>query len=142
VSARLEQVKLLLRGIRLDSERYQQLYTLLEEQRMGMIRRASDALAVVNGQIDLLYPALSASARTRHETLLSLGVTPDSAGMAQVFSWLPAAQKAAANQAWQQLAGSVAACRRFNEKNGELLIRQYAFVRDFLGFEPDFIYRP
>jgi len=106
VSARLEQVKLLLRGIRLDSERYQQLYP------------------------------------TRHETLLSLGVTPDSAGMAQVFSWLPAAQKAAANQAWQQLAGSVAACRRFNEKNGELLIRQYAFVRDFLGFEPDFIYRP
>lgn len=142
MSVKLEQVKLLLRGIRTDSERYQQLHSLLNGQRLCMIRRASDALIAVNAQIDLLYPVLSLNARTRRETLLSLGVTPDSAGIAQVFGWLPAVQKAAASQAWQQLAGNVEGCKRLNEKNGELLTRQYAFVQTFLGLEPDFIYHP
>lgn len=142
MSSKLEQVKLLLHGIRTDNERYHQLHNLLKEQRLCMIRRTSDALIAVNAQIDLLYPALSLSARARRERLLLLGMTPDGAGMAQVFSWLPAVQKTAARQVWQQLAENIAACRRYNEKNGELLIRQHAFVQAFLGLEPHFIYHP
>lgn len=140
MSIKLEQVKLLLRGIRTDNERYHQLHNLLKEQRLCMIRRTSDALIAVNAQIDLLYPALSLSAHARREMLQSLALTPDGAGMAQVFSWLPVVQKTAARQAWQQLAENIEACKRYNEKNGELLTRQHAFVQTFLGLEPHFIY--
>ncbi|MEE6802173.1 flagellar export chaperone FlgN, partial [Escherichia coli O8:H10] len=103
MSSKLEQVKLLLRGVRTDGERYRQLHSLLEEQRLCMIRRASDALIAVNADIERLYPLLSSSARLRRETLLSLGVTADDTGMQQVFSWLPTVQHTAARQAWQQL---------------------------------------
>jgi len=142
VSVKLEQVKLLLRGIRTDNDSYRQLHTLLKEQRLCMIRRASDALLAVNMQIDQLYPALSLNARVRRETLLSLGVTADSVGIAQVFSWLPTIQKTAARQAWRQLEENIAACKRYNEKNGELLTRQQEFIETFLGREPPFIYHP
>ena len=142
MSKKLEQVKLLLRGIRTDSERYRQLHNLLKAQRLCMIRRASDALITVNADIDRLYPLLSSSGRLRRETLLSLGVTADGVGVQQVFSWLPPVQKAAARQAWQQLTTSVTECKRYNEKNGELLTRQHAFVQAFLGLESHFIYHP
>lgn len=142
MSSKLEQVKLLLRGIRTDGERYRQLHNLLEEQRLCMIRRASDALIAVNADIERLYPLLSSSARLRRETLLSLGVTADDTGMQQVFSWLPTVQNTAARQAWQQLTASVTACKRYNEKNGELLTHQHVFVQALLGFEPHFIYHP
>lgn len=142
MSRKLEQVKLLLRGIRTDNNGYHQLHNLLKEQRLCMIRRASDALIAVNMQIDRLYPALSLSARVRREALLSLGVTADSVGIALVFSWLPPVQKTAARQAWQQLEENIAACQRYNEKNGELLTRQHAFVQTFLGLETPFIYHP
>ena len=142
MSGKLEQVKLLLRGIRTDRERYQQLHHLLKEQRLCTIRRSSDALLGVNADIEQLYSLLSSSAHLRRETLLSLGVTADDVGIQQVFSWLPSTQKTAARQAWQALAVSVAACKRYNEKNGELLARQHAFVQAFLGLESHFIYHP
>lgn len=142
MSKKLEQVKLLLRGIRTDSERYRQLYNLLKAQRLCLIRRASDALITVNTDIDRLYPLLSSSAHLRRETLLSLGVTADGVGVQQVFCWLPTVQKAAARQVWQQLMTSVTECKRYNEKNGELLTRQHAFVQAFLGLESHFIYHP
>lgn len=142
MSRKLEQVKLLLRGIRTDNDSYHQLHNLLKEQRMCMIRRASDALLAINAQIDQRYSVLSLSACVRRETLLSLGVTADSTGLAQVFRWLPAVQKAAARQAWQQLEENIAACQRYNEKNGELLTRQHAFVQRFLGLDTHFIYHP
>ncbi|WP_312456631.1 flagellar protein FlgN [Pseudescherichia sp.] len=142
MSHKLEQVKLLLRGIRTDNDSYRQLHSLLKEQRIGMIRRASDVLLAVNAQIDQRYSALILSTRVRRETLLSLGVTADGSGIAQVFSWLPGEQKTAARQAWQQLEENIAACQRYNEKNGELLTRQHAFVQTFLGLETHFIYHP
>ncbi len=111
MSHKLEQVKLLLRGIRTDNDSYHQLHNLLKEQRMCMIRRASDALLAINAQIDQRYSVLNLSACVRRETLLSLGVTADSTGLAQVFRWLPAVQKAAARQAWQQLEENIAACQ-------------------------------
>lgn len=142
MSRKLEQVKRLLRGIRTDNDSYRQLHSLLKEQRLCMIRRASDALLTVNAQIDQCYSALRLSTRVRRETLLSLGVTADGTGIAQVFSWLPVEQKRAARQAWQQLEEDITACQRYNEKNGELLARQQAFVQAFLGLDTHFIYHP
>ncbi|MRT14710.1 flagellar protein FlgN [Enterobacteriaceae bacterium RIT711] len=141
MSNKLEQVKLLLRGIRTDVEHYQQLRALLEEQRLCMIRRASEALLAVNARINMHYELLSNSTRERRETLLTLGVTADCAGINQVFSWLPVQQKDAAKGLWKQLEHLAENCKAFNEKNGELLTMQYEFVQVFLGTEPNFIYQ-
>ncbi|EET5202542.1 flagellar protein FlgN, partial [Escherichia coli] len=62
-------------------------------------------------------------------------------GLAQVFTWLPAVQKAAAQQLWQRLEQKAERCKAYNDKNGELLIRQYEFIQSFLGSEADFLYQ-
>lgn len=53
MSTKLHQVKALLQGIREDDSRYDTLRTLLEQQRLCMIRRASDELLAVNEAIAL-----------------------------------------------------------------------------------------
>lgn len=142
MSNKLEQVKTLLRGIRTDIDGYKQLRILLEEQRLHMIRRSCAALLDVNARINEHYLTLSHGTRVRRDILIALGVTPDRAGMATVFSWLPAAQKNAAHEGWQELEAAAENGKTFNEKNGELLTMQYEFVQAFLGTGPEFIYQP
>lgn len=141
MSTQLERVKSLLRGIRADEEGYQQLRKLLEQQRLCMIKRDSEALTSVNARINQRYNSLSNATRERHETLLQLGVTADRTGIDQVFNWLPPLQKEAAAGLWTRLERQVESCKTYNEKNGELLTRQYEFVQTFLGTGPDFIYQ-
>ena len=50
-------------------------------------------------------------------------------------------QKAAAQQLWQRLEQKAERCKAYNDKNGELLIRQYEFIQFFLGGETDFLYQ-
>lgn len=140
MSTRLEQVKALLQGIRDDGTRYDSLRQLLEQQRLCMIRRASEELLAVNEIIQQHYEQLSNSTRERRTILQRLGVSGNRAGLEQVFSWLPGPQKNAASTWWQHLEQKAERCKAYNEKNGDLLIRQYEFIQSFLGTEPDFIY--
>jgi len=142
VSTRLHQVKRLLQGVREDDTLYDGLRTLLEQQRLCMIRRASDELLAVNDTIQRHYDLLKENSQLRRSLLLKLGVTASRAGMEEVFSWLPAPQKSAAQGRWQHLEQKVERCKSYNEKNGDLLIRQYEFIQTFLGTEPHFIYQP
>jgi len=141
VSTRLQQVKTLLQGIREDGTRYDALRHQLEQQRLCMIRRASEELLAVNETIQQHYEQLQNSSQQRRSILQLLGVSVDRAGMEQVFSWLPGLQKSAAEGWWQSLEQKAKRCKTYNEKNGELLIRQYEFIQTFLGTEPDFIYQ-
>ncbi|HCD1255929.1 TPA: flagellar protein FlgN [Citrobacter amalonaticus] len=142
MSTQLHHVKALLQGIREDDGRYDILRTLLEQQRLCMIRRASDELLAVNETIHQHYEALNASSRHRRTLLQQLDVNVSRAGLEQVFSWLPAPQKNAAHAWWKRLEQKAERCKSYNEKNGDLLIRQYEFIQSFLGTEPDFIYHP
>ncbi|HEM7927902.1 TPA: flagellar export chaperone FlgN [Citrobacter farmeri] len=142
MSTKLHQVKALLQGIREDDGRYDTLRTLLEQQRLCMIRRASDELLAVNEAIHQHYTALHDSSRQRHTLLQRLEVSVNRAGLEQVFSWLPAPQRHAAQAWWLRLEKKAERCKSYNEKNGDLLIRQYEFIQTFLGTGPDFIYRP
>ncbi|QMD54120.1 flagellar protein FlgN [Citrobacter sp. RHB35-C21] len=141
MSTRLQQVKTLLQGIREDGTRYDALRQQLEQQRLCMIRRASEELLAVNETIKQHYEQLQNSSQQRRSILQLLGVSVDRAGMEQVFSWLPGLQKNAAKSWWQSLEQKAKRCKAYNEKNGELLIRQYEFIQTFLGTEPDFIYQ-
>ncbi|MBJ9240966.1 flagellar export chaperone FlgN [Citrobacter braakii] len=141
MSTRLQQVKTLLQGIREDGTRYDALRHQLEQQRLCMIRRASEELLAVNETIQQHYEQLQNSSQQRRSILQLLGVSVDRAGMEQVFSWLPDVQKNAAESWWQSLEQKAKRCKAYNEKNGDLLIRQYEFIQAFLGTEPDFIYQ-
>ncbi|WP_196207536.1 flagellar protein FlgN [Citrobacter sp. Res13-Sevr-PEB04-36] len=140
MSTRLQQVKTLLQGIREDETLYDTLRTQLEQQRLCMIRRASEELLAVNDCIQEHYERLKNSSQQRRSILQLLGVSVNRAGLEQVFSWLPTPQKIAAQVWWQNLEQKAERCKAYNEKNGELLIRQYEFIQSFLGTEPDFIY--
>lgn len=141
MSTKLQQVKTLLQGIREDGTRYDALRHQLEQQRLCMIRRASEELLAVNETIQQHYEQLQNSSQQRRSILQLLGVSVDRAGMEQVFSWLPDVQKNAAESWWQSLEQKAKRCKAYNEKNGDLLIRQYEFIQAFLGTEPDFIYQ-
>ncbi|WP_089640044.1 flagellar protein FlgN [Escherichia coli] len=136
MSIRLQQVKALLQGIRADDALYDSLRELLQRQRICMIRRASEELLAVNEEITHHYEQLHG-----HSLLKMLGVSVNRDGLAQVFAWLPAVQKAAAQQLWQRLEQKAERCKTYNDKNGELLIRQYEFIQSFLGSEADFLYQ-
>lgn len=68
-----------------------------------MIRRASEELLAVNDEITHHYEQLHGHSHQRHSLLKMLGVSVNRDGLAQVFAWLPAVQKAAAQQLWQRL---------------------------------------
>ena len=141
MSTRLQQVKTLLQGIREDGTRYDALRQQLEQQRLCMIRRDSDKLLAINELIQQHYEQLQNSSQQRRSILQLLGVSVNRAGIEQVFSWLPGVQKSAAEGWWQSLELKAKRCKAYNEKNGDLLIRQYEFIQAFLGTEPDFIYQ-
>lgn len=141
MSTRLQQVKTLLQGIREDGTRYDVLRHQLEQQRLCMIRRDSDKLLAINELIQQHYEQLQNSSQQRRSILQMLGVSVNRAGIEQVFSWLPGVQKSAAEGWWQSLEQKAKRCKAYNEKNGDLLIRQYEFIQAFLGTEPDFIYQ-
>lgn len=142
MSTTLQQVKILLQGIRDDDSHYDALRALLEQQRLCMIRRASDDLLAVNDAIQQYYEQLNTSSQQRRSLLQTLGVSVNRSGLEQVFNWLPVPQKNAARGWWLALEQKAERCKAYNEKNGELLIRQYEFIQTFLGTEPDFIYCP
>ena len=141
MSTRLQQVKTLLQGIREDGTRYDVLRHQLEQQRLCMIRRDSDKLLAINELIQQHYEQLQNSSQQRRSILQLLGVSVNRAGIEQVFSWLPGVQKSAAEGWWQSLELKAKRCKAYNEKNGDLLIRQYEFIQAFLGTEPDFIFQ-
>lgn len=141
MSTRLQQVKTLLQGIREDGTRYDVLRHQLEQQRLCMIRRDSDKLLAINELIQQHYEQLQNSSQQRRSILQLLGVSVNRVGIEQVFSWLPGVQKSAAEGWWQSLELKAKRCKAYNEKNGDLLIRQYEFIQAFLGTEPDFIYQ-
>lgn len=137
---KLQCVKTLLRNILTDTERYQQVLSLLEQQRITMIRRQSETLLALNDALRTQCQALVDSATERRNVLNALGLRADKSGIDTVCGWLPAAQRTLAQDNWRLLERLVKRCRDYNEKNGELLTRQYEFVQRFLGNQDDFLY--
>jgi len=137
---KLQNVKALLRNILDDNDRYQQVLTLLELQRITMIRRQSDELLALNDTLRAQCQSLTDSATERRHLLKALGLEANKRGIDTVCNWLPAAQKSLAQESWKTLERLVKRCRDYNEKNGELLTRQNEFVQRFLGNNDDFLY--
>ena len=85
MSTRLQQVKTLLQGIREDGTRYDALRHQLEQQRLCMIRRASEELLAVNETIQQHYEQLQNSSQQRRSILQLLGVSVDRMNLFRLF---------------------------------------------------------
>lgn len=131
MSIRLQQVKALLQGIRDDDALYDSLRERLQRQRICMIRRASEELLAVNEEITHHYEQLHGHSHQRHSLLKMLGVSVNRDGLAQVFARLPAVQKRQHSSCGNTLSKKAERCKAYNDKNGELLIRQYEFIQSF-----------
>lgn len=124
-----QRVKTVIQELAWDSQRYQALNDLLEQQRDHIIMRRTEELNTVNVQIMAHYQLLKTSGQQRYKLLEDLGIQPSSYGMQTLISRLPAPHRQNVSGLWRTLLQQAANCHTANEYNGELLNMQ----QDILG---------
>lgn len=141
MSSQTERVKALLRDLKQDTEHYQQLEHLLEQQREAMLACHAGRTTEIDNELMLLYPLLQNSARRRADTLTGLALSPDGRGLLALFSRLPAVVCQQATDWWQQLEQRALLCKQLNQRNGLLLNSQQEMLGTLLNHDPQaFIY--
>ncbi|MES4611896.1 MAG: flagellar protein FlgN [Ewingella sp.] len=134
------QIKRILLGIREDNRHYELLCTLLELQSSSMIRRNSQELNDINGQILSLHRLISFNASERRTLLEELGLPANNKAILYLISKLPATEKSRVTQWWQRLESQVRVCKKRNARNGVLLNMQQNILQKLLGTPDDFLY--
>ncbi|NWA61735.1 flagellar protein FlgN [Pantoea sp. B9002] len=137
-----ERVKTLLRDIKQDTQHYDALTALLQQQREAMIACDAINLQSVNEQLLAIYQQLHGSAQRRSETLQALKLASDSRGISQLMPYLPAALAQQAESWWRTLELSALSCQQMNERNGLLLSMQQETLGSLTGQgEQNFLYQ-
>ncbi|WP_455844551.1 flagellar export chaperone FlgN [Pantoea agglomerans] len=137
-----ERVKTLLRDIKQDTQHYDALTALLQQQREAMIACDAINLHSVNEQLLAIYQQLHGSAQRRSETLQALKLASDSRGISQLMPYLPAALAQQAESWWRTLELSALSCQQMNERNGLLLSMQQETLSSLTGQGPqNFLYQ-
>lgn len=137
-----ERVKTLLRDIKQDTQHYDALTALLQQQREAMIACDAINLQSVNEQLLAIYQQLHGSAQRRSETLQALKLASDSRGISQLMPYLPAALAQQAESWWRTLELSALSCQQMNERNGLLLSMQQETLGSLTGQgQQNFLYQ-
>lgn len=137
-----ERVKTLLRDIKQDTQHYDALTALLQQQREAMIACDAINLQSVNEQLLAIYQQLHGSAQRRSETLQALKLASDSRGISQLMPYLPAALAQQAESWWRTLELSALSCQQMNERNGLLLSMQQETLSSLTGQgQQNFLYQ-
>ncbi|MBY4953639.1 MULTISPECIES: flagellar protein FlgN [unclassified Pantoea] len=137
-----ERVKTLLRDIKQDTQHYDALTALLQQQREAMIACDAMNLQSVNEQLLAIYQQLHGSAQRRSETLQALKLASDSRGISQLMPYLPAALAQQAESWWRTLELSALSCQQMNERNGLLLSMQQETLGSLTGQgQQNFLYQ-
>lgn len=141
MSSQTERVKALLQDLKQDTEHYQRLEQLLQQQREAMLTCHAGRTTEIDSELMSLYPLLQNSARRRADTLAGLTMSPDGRGLMALFSRLPDAICQQATAWWEQLEQQALLCKQLNQRNGLLLNSQQEVLRTLLHHDPqDFIY--
>lgn len=141
MNSKTERVKALLQDLKQDTEHYQRLVQLLEQQREAMLACHAGRASEIDLELMSLYPLLQGSARRRAETLTGLTLSPDGRGLLALFSRLPAGLRQQAGAWWQQLEQQALLCKHLNQRNGFLLNSQQEMLGALLYQDPqNFIY--
>jgi len=141
MSSQTERVKALLQDLKQDTEHYQRLEQLLEQQREAMFTCNAGRTTEIDNELMSLYPLLQNSARRRADTLTGFTLSPDGRGLVALFSRLPAVVSQQATAWWEQLEQQALLCKQLNQRNGLLLNSQQEVLGTLLYHDPqDFIY--
>lgn len=120
-----EQVKNLLIDIKQDTQHYDTLNMLLQQQRDAMVAYDVAKLQSINEQLLDIYQQLHGSAQRRCNTLEALKLPSDSRGVNQLLPYLPSALAQQAESWWRTLESSARICQQMNDRNGSLLTMQH-----------------
>lgn len=141
MSSQTERVKALLQDLKQDTQRYQRLEQLLEQQREAMLACHAGRTTAIDSELMSLYPLLQESARRRADTLTGLTLPADGRGLLALFSRLPVVLCQQASVWWEQLEQQARLCKQLNQRNGLLLNSQQEILSTLLHHNPqDFLY--
>ncbi|QTO54753.1 flagellar protein FlgN [Duffyella gerundensis] len=137
-----ERVKALLQDIRQDTQHYDALADLLQQQRDAMIACDVTRTGEINQQLLSIYQQLHGSAQRRSETLQALKLSSDSQGIMRLLPHLPEQVAQLASNWWHTLEARAITCQQLNERNGVLLTMQQETSNKILhGETANFIYQ-
>jgi len=131
-------VKMLVQGMVEDRETYNQLKTLLADQRQWLIARDAAKLDQLNPQLISLYEQLSHNSKQRYQLLTQLGIPVGTPGLRTLFSRLPAQHQSQLNTLWNSLEQIAAECKSLNDNNITVLSMQQEILQNLLNIsEPE-----
>jgi flagella synthesis protein FlgN len=130
------------RDLHLDGGHYICLSMLMQELYQQLLRRDSEQIERLNGQIGELLEQLQLSARRRTKILAAFGTTYDAAAMRRLLALFPGQRGTALQANWQQLGRLAEQCKRLNERNGKLLAMHHEVLEQLLGQPEDRLYGP
>ncbi|SFU64234.1 flagellar export chaperone FlgN [Pseudoduganella namucuonensis] len=138
-ATRQEAMQQFLQGVAADTEAYQALLDLLEQQFHAALRHQSARLGEVAEAVSALADTLEL--RRRQRVALATQLAGPDATMAQVYALLKPELRARLEQDWRRLETMVTECKRLGKRNSDLLVDQYTIMQRVLHGE-DQIYEP
>lgn len=128
----------LVQDVRDDLPRFDQVETLLTQQRQALIRHDPDRLSVLNNELQPLLEKIGETAQLRSNLLSKLGVRADHQGMSQLLARLSPALAQQLKPLWLRLQEALARCRKLNEHNGRILAGQRELLDQLLETDRDY----
>lgn len=138
-----QSVRTLIQGMVDDRNHYNQLKTLLTDQRQFLIARNAQALETLNASIFTVYEQLLENSKQRYQLLTRLGIPAGAHGLRTLFTRLPAANQSQLNTLWDSLKQAAAECKTLNDSNGMVLAMQQEVLQNLfnVGEPENWLYR-
>jgi len=138
-----QSVRTLIQGMVDDRNHYNQLKTLLTDQRQFLIARNAQALETLNASIFTVYEQLLENSKQRYQLLTRLGIPAGAHGLRTLFTRLPVANQSQLNTLWDSLEQAAAECKTLNDSNGMVLAMQQEVLQNLfnVGEPENWLYR-
>ena len=119
--------------IQRDGIDYRELQQLLQHLHQQLLAQRAEDIAAANGRIQAVLATLNQRARLRARLLVALGTGTDGEAVRRLLGEFAAPLGTGLAQAWATLELDVLACRRLNERNGEVLRLHRELFQELLG---------
>ncbi|EJA7340920.1 TPA: flagellar protein FlgN [Vibrio parahaemolyticus] len=118
-SAASQRIQYFVRSISEDIKLYQQLLTLLQQQKALYLKFDGEALNTNVQQQTPILNKLSRSSNERSQCMRELGLPCSDSSVARIFNALPAKIGAQARKQWTLLETLIKQCQQYNQSNGQ-----------------------
>lgn len=131
-----EKLAALVKGVKADIVRCEELQKLLRHQERLLTRTDTDGLTHLNLVLTPTLDALAGSARERSSLLDGLGFGNGDDAMQLLLTKLPEKMSNDVGALWQALGQRLSQCKSINERNGHLLASQQELLAEVIGRTP------